>query len=248
MVRNGFKGQKQVYKCKDCKRQFLSKKHRQKEKVIYDYIEGKQTITQLSQKYKVSEKTIRRDLSNMRHIKKISKDKHVVIQMDTTYWGRNNGLMVIKDAFRNKIIWHKYVRHESIKDYVEGVRWLEDHNFKIYGIVIDGIRGLAKALEPYPVQLCQFHQILLTKRYLTSNPEIEASQKLLKLVKNITKTDKESFVEFFNLWYEKYKDILNERVHDKRIKNRLPPYMRPQLRSAYLSLKRNMSLLILKQN
>lgn len=37
------------------------------------------------------------------------------------------------------------------------------------------------------------------------------------------------------------KDVLNERVHDKRIKT--PPYMRPRLRSAYLSLKRNMARL-----
>lgn len=36
----------------------------------------------------------------------------------------------------------------------------------------------------------------------------------------------------------KYKEILNERVHDRRMKR--PPYMRPKLRSAYLSVKRNM--------
>ena len=55
--------------------------------------------------------------------------------------------------------------------------------------------------------------------------------------------DKESFVGAFNEWLEKYKDVLNERVHDKRIKRHTPPCMRPRLRSAYLSLKRNMPLL-----
>ena len=59
----------------------------------------------------------------------------------------------------------------------------------------------------------------------------------------ITKTDKESFIEAFNDWHEKYKEVLNERVHDKRIKRHTPPHMRPRLRSAYLSLKRNMPLL-----
>ena len=41
----------------------------------------------------------------------MSRYKDMVIRMDTTYWGRNYGLMVIKDALRGKILWHKYVRH-----------------------------------------------------------------------------------------------------------------------------------------
>ena len=163
--------------------------------------------------------------------------------MDTTYWGRNFGLMVIKDALRNRILWHKYVTHETISDYMEGVKWLVDNGFRIYGAVIDGMRGLAQALRPYPVQLCQFHQILTVRRYLTREPEIEAAKGLLELAKSITKTDKESFVGLFNEWYAKYKEVVNERVNDKRIKKKTPPYMRPRLRSAYLSMKRNMPLL-----
>ena len=34
--------------------------------------------------------------------------------------------------------------------------------------------------------------------------------------------NKESFVGAFNDWYEKYKDIVNERVQDKRIKRKTP--------------------------
>ena len=63
------------------------------------------------------------------------------------------------------------------------------------------------------------------------------------LVNNITRMDKESFVGAFCQWYERNKDIINERVHDKRIKKKTLPYMRPRLRSAYLSIKRNMPLL-----
>jgi len=49
-----------------------------------------------------------------------------------------------------------------------------NHKFKIYGIVTDGMKGLAKAFSPYPVQLCQFHQMLIVRRYITQDPEIEA--------------------------------------------------------------------------
>lgn len=243
MVHNGVRDGRQRYKCKDCNRRFTGGVHRDKSQVITDYVEGKQTLEQLASKYKVSERTIRRDLEGMRFVHKIAKHKEVTVQLDTTYWGRNFGLMVIKDVLRNEILWHKYVRNETIAQYVEGISWLEQNGFKIYGAVIDGMRGLAQALYPIPVQMCQFHQILITRRYLTQEPDLDASCELLELVKNITKMDKEGFVGAFNEWQEKFKDVLNERVQDKRIKRYTPPYMRPRLRSAYLSLKRNMSLL-----
>ena len=244
MVRNGLRGRSQLYKCKDCGRQFLGGQRRDKSQVITDYIEGKQTRAQLALKYGVSTKTISRDLEGMRFVQKISKDKHVVIQLDTTYWGRDFGLMVIKDAYRKKVLWHKYVTHETIADYMEGVAWLHKQGFKLYGAVIDGMRGLAKAMWPYcHVQLCQFHQMLTVRHYLTQEPDLDASRELLSLVNNITNMDKESFAGAFEEWYITYKDVLNERVQDKRIKKKTPPFMRPKLRSAYLSVKRNMPLL-----
>ena len=243
MIRNGRKNSKQLYKCKECGKQFLGGRRRNKVQVITDYVEGKQTLSQLAQRYRVSERTIQRDLAGMRFVRKIAKVKDVTIQLDTTYWGRNFGLMVIKDALRNKILWHKYVRNETISQYMEGISWLKSNGFRIYGAVIDGMRGLAQALYPIPVQMCQFHQILITRRYLTQEPELEASIELLSLVKNITKMDNESFVSAFNDWSEKYQNVINERIRDKRIKRHTPPYMRPRLRSAYLSLRRNMNLL-----
>ncbi len=225
VVRNGLRGRRQLYKCKDCGCQFLGGERRDKSQVIDDYVEGKQTLEQLALKYGVNEKTIRRDLKGMRYVQKISKYKDVTIQMDTTYWGRNFGLMVIRDAVRGKVLWRKYVTHETIADYMEGVEWLRTNGFKIYGAVIDGMKGLAKALYPIPVQLCQFHQMLMVRCYITQDPDIEASKALLDLVNGITDMDKESFIGSFEQWHEKYRAVRDERVHDGRIKRRTPPYM-----------------------
>ena len=243
MVKNGRRDRVQMYKCKDCGRQFRGGERRDKSQVITDYVEGKQTREQLAAKYGVSSKTIGRDLEGMRYVQKISKDRQVVIQMDTTYWGRGFGLMAIKDALRKKVLWRKYVTHETIADYMEGVQWLRGKGFRIYGVVIDGMRGLAQALRPYPVQLCQFHQMLTVRHYLTQEPDLDASRELLELVNRITRMDKESFVREFGEWYDRHKDVVDERVHDRRIKRKTPPYMCPRLRSAYLSVKRNMPLL-----
>ena len=80
---------------------------------------------------------------------------------------RGFGLMVVKDALRKKVLWRKYVTHATTASYMEGVPWLKENGFKIYGTVIDGMRGLAQALRPSPVQLCQFHQMLTVRHYLT---------------------------------------------------------------------------------
>ncbi|MDE7118534.1 MAG: transposase [Bacteroidaceae bacterium] len=55
--------------------------------------------------------------------------------------------------------------------------------------------------------------------------------------------DKESFVGASNDWYERNKKVVNERVHDRCVRKKTPPYMRPRLRGAYLSIMRNMPLL-----
>ena len=120
--------------------------------------------------------------------------------MDTTYWNRNSGLMVIKDALRGKILWHKHVRHETISLYMEGVEWLIKNGFKIYGVVCDGLKGLFNALSRYNVQMCQVHQQRIIQRYLTLNPQLPASIELLALSKLLTSTDKDSFIGAFNEW------------------------------------------------
>ena len=210
------------------------------EQLKTEYIEGKQTLAQLSLKHGVCVKTIWNHLHSMRHVRVISKHKDVVVNMDTTYWGRGFGLMVIKDAFRNKILWYKFVRNETIADYLEGIAWLREHGFRIYGIVCDGIRGLFTALCPYPVQMCQFHQMMIVRRYLTNHPELPAAQELLDLTKRITCLDKASFIAALDLWQGRWDGFLKERTRDR---NGRSTYTHPRVRSAYLSLKRNMKWL-----
>ena len=63
----------------------------------------------------------------------------------------------------------------------------------------------------YRVQMCQFHQISIVKRYLTQQPELEASIELLNIVKQLCHTDKERFVTLFEQWIDKWSFFLKER-------------------------------------
>ena len=162
--------------------------------------------------------------------------------MDATYWGRNFGVLVFKDAWRKKILWRKFLRKkETIQDYIEGVEWLENAGFKISGVVCDGLKGLSKVLSRYNVQYCQFHQIKTVKFYLTSNPDLPASKELLSIALMLCHTDKESFIGAFNEWLDRWEYFLKERSIDP--KTGRTRYIHQRLRSAYLSIKRNMPLL-----
>jgi hypothetical protein len=171
----------------------------------------------------------------------ISSFKSVVVLIDTNYWGRNFGVVVFKDLLTRRVLWRKFVRYETLADYREWFDWLERHNFKIEGVVCDGLRGMFQMLSLYRVQMCQYHQLRIVRRYLTRKPELPASIELLELVKLLAKTDKESFVGAFTEWCERWDAFLKERTHDKRTgKSR---YVHKRLRSACLSLKRNMPYL-----
>ena len=63
-------------------------------------------------------------------------------------------------------------------------------------------KRLNEAGRTFRVQVCQSHQMQIVHRHITQDPDIEASAKLLELVKNIRKMDKESFIGVFEEWYE----------------------------------------------
>lgn len=241
-MKNGFKSQKQRYLCKTCDKQFVFRQTIDNQLVYDDYIFGKQTLTQLSKKYKISVSTVQRKLSSIVSTRVISSSKNVIVLMDTTYWGRKFGVVVMKDSRTGKILWRKFIfRKETLSDYQQGVDWLLANGFKIEGIVCDGLRGMLQMFSHYRVQMCQFHQVSIVRRYLTQNPELEASVELWHIVKLLCHTDKESFIGLFEQWVDKWSSFLKERRIEPRTGKKR--YVHSRLRSAYLSIKRNMPYL-----
>lgn len=223
-----------MYKCLDCGRQFIGGAKANTEAIITDYIDNKQTLRQLSDKYSLSVRTIWNRLKSMRHVHVISRHKDVVINIDTTYWGRHFGLMIIKDTFRNKILWHRFVRNESVSDYIDGIDWLKLNDFRIYGIVCDGMRGLFPALKSYRVQMCQYHMIQIVRRHLTSKPDLEASVELLDISLSLSRITENEFRKALSCWHEKWRGFLAEKTVGADGKLH---FTHPRPRAAYRSLK-----------
>lgn len=157
--------------------------------------------------------------------------------MDTTYFGRKLGVMVFKDSISGQILYKQYVKSETNKLYLSGVEEIARRGIKIQSIICDGRKGLLALFVGIPIQMCNFHQVAIIRRYLTKKPRMQASKELWEHVLLLVRTDKESFEGGLVAWHNKWKEFLNERKVDPEGKNR---YVHRKLRSAYRSLQTNL--------
>jgi hypothetical protein len=158
--------------------------------------------------------------------------------MDTTYFGRKLGVMVFKDSLSGTILLKYYVLQETNKMYLSGIEEIARRGIKVQSIICDGRKGLFQLFSPHiPVQMCQFHQVAIVRRYLTKKPKMQASKELWKHTQLLVHTDKESFEGGLAAWHEKWKRFLDERKTDERGSKR---YVHKKLRSAYRSLVHNL--------
>jgi len=102
--------------------------------------------------------------------------------MDTTYWGRNFGVMLFKDAYTYENLYKQYVKYETNALYLKGIKHLIKKGFKINAIVCDGRKGLINTFKDIPVQMCQYHQTAIIRRYITRKPRMQASIELKEIV------------------------------------------------------------------
>ena len=148
--------------------------------------------------------------------------------------------MVFKDSISLQILYKQYVKYETNKLYIFGIEEIARRGIKIQSIICDGRKGLFQLFEGIPVQMCNFHQVAIIRRYLTKNPKMQASKVLWEHVLLLVHTDKESFTGGLQDWFVKWEGFLNERKIDPKGKLR---YVHKKLRSAYRSLKTNLPYL-----
>ena len=79
--------------------------------------------------------------------------------MDTTYFGKNFGVMVFRDSLTVQILYKQYVKQETNKLYLFGIEEIARRGIKIQSIICDGRKGLFQLFKNVPIQYCQFHQV-----------------------------------------------------------------------------------------
>ena len=158
--------------------------------------------------------------------------------MDTTYFGRKWGVMVLCDARSKRALTVVAVERETNALYTQEVAALQEKGVLIQSIICDGKSGLLGSFPDIPVQMCQFHQIKIIVRHLTGKPKSPAAQALRALSLTLAENTQAAFEEALKGWYEQYAAFLNERsVNEKTGRSH---YTHKRLRAAYNSLKRHL--------
>lgn len=164
--------------------------------------------------------------------------QETIIVPDTTFWGRSYGVCVFRSWDLKRNIWWAEVSSEKVAHYYYGRRILEDRGWRFTAAVIDGRRGLAGVFKDIPVQVCHFHQLKIVTKYLTRRPKTEAGKELRRLALTLSRTNEKTFSTDLDQWEKKWRGFIRERTYIVGT-NRFY-YTHKNVRSAFLSLKRNL--------
>ena len=211
-----------------------------------EYVFGKQSYQQLSDRYDLTIKTIRKRVEKIKFSYPILKPKPVVLGIDTMFYGREFGVTVFRGLISKKnLLWY-FSETESLDLVAYGINKLIEQKLTILMIVCDGKNlHLSSYFPDIPLQMCQFHQMAIIKRYLTSNPKLIASQQLKQIAELLPTLTEKRFNTLLNAWYLRWSPFLKERTLVPGTKHWF--YTHKRTRSAYRSLKTNLPFLFTYQ-
>ena len=161
--------------------------------------------------------------------------------MDTTYFGRQYGVLVLYDSVHKEALSVAEVKYETNALYLAVFNDIRIKGIKIQSVIYDGRKGLIRHFFRTSVQLCQFHQVATINRYLTRKPKSFAGQELRALVLTLKESTKVAFETTLGIWFERHKTYLNERTISQKTGKLI--YTHQRLRSAYSSLRNNLNYL-----
>ena len=113
--------------------------------------------------------------------------------MDTTFFHRYSGVLVMMDSKTDKVVSYHFVRTEKDIYYKLALNRLREKGYIIQSITCDGRRGLMKELFNTPVQMCQFHMVAIVMRKLRKKHQSQAGKELKIIAKSLVKSSKNDF-------------------------------------------------------
>lgn len=148
---------------------------------------------------------------------KIHHPRPVHIVTDSTYYGERTEdtswcLAVVRDQTEQENLVWEFDKTESTSLYLRLRDQLEEKGYKILSVTADGFGGIRSAFNGIPFQMCLVHMERLVIRGTTQNPQLEAGQVLLALIRTIFKTSENQWNRRFRWYLEKYQSFLNEKT------------------------------------
>lgn len=242
VIKYGCHRGKQQYLCRSCGHQYLAAGHSSLgiEGLYHRYCHGKQTLGELSNQSGKSIRTLQRyfDALVVEAIIPPASSQPVNLIVDATFFSRSDGVFVFR-AHQLNLHW-RFIKSETVAEVTAGLIELEQQGYRFQSVTLDGRRGIIQLFSSrypgIPIQLCQFHQAQIIRRYTTNNPKTDCGRALKELTCHLTETNEDIFCSLLQSWYDQYEDFLNERNEQGEFKHR-------PLRSAGRSLKVNLPYL-----
>jgi hypothetical protein len=138
------------------------------------------------------------------------------------------------------LLW-RFVETENQETVIGGIEELRQRGWIIPCLVVDGKNLTLGEKLGIPVQMCQFHQLAITKRYLTSNPKLLASKQLKQIAELLPRLNEAKLTRLLDAWYFRWGGFLKEKTFVTGTKHWF--YTHKRTRSAYRSLKANLPFL-----
>ncbi|WP_419865840.1 IS256 family transposase, variant Zn-binding type [Gallibacterium genomosp. 3] len=238
MKKQGTSNNIQRYFCHQCHKTFTFKTKLVPNKIWSDYTSGKQTYQQLAVKYHCSVRTIQRYIDKApKTALKQPLNRYLNIVMDTTFFGRYFGVLVLIDSNSTNVVSPYFVRTEKAIYYPLALNRLREKGYIIQSITCDGRRGLLKDLWGTLTQMCQFHLVAMVMRTLRKKHQSSAGRELKTIIKTLKNSSKNEFYLKIYNWKIKHKTFLEERSDKPNEKGKYP-YKHRNVRSALASIKR----------
>ena len=208
-------------------------------------MEGRQTLSQLAHDTGKSVRWVRGQLYTTTLSYAVPEPHPIVIIPDTTFWGQSYGVTVFRSPLLKKNLWWDEVKSERMATYHYGRKILEEKGWTFTAAVVDGRRGMTTVFKDIPVQICQFHQMKTVTKYLTRRPETKAGQELRSLMLTLPHRAPKEFTRLLTAWKKHWSDFITDKTSVVGTKHWY--YTHKKVRSAYMSLERNLPYLFTYQ-
>lgn len=225
--------------------QSLRRKKNKQNQLWKDYVWGKQSLTDLSEQTDHSHIWVRKQLDAAEIQPSRVIPHRVVVAVDTTFWGRSYGVCVFRVPNEKENIWWNEVEKEIMANYHYGRKILEEKGWTFQAAVVDGRRGLTTVFKDLPVQICQFHQMKQVTKYLTRRPETLAGQELRTIMLQLPRSNEKDFTKLLSDWKKDWNGFINDKTYI--LGTNYWYYTHKKVRSAYMSLERNLPYLFTYQ-
>ena len=167
---------------------------------------GKQTYAELSLQAGKSVRTLQQhfDAIEINVKPRCLFDTLINSLFDGTFFSRSDGVLVYRANSKN--LYWQFIQSEKLAHISAGLDRLEKLGYSFSSFTIDGRKGVIQLLVArypnIPVQLCQFHQSQIIRRYTTQNPKTECAKELKSIMACLTETTEDFFKSLIETWHE----------------------------------------------